>query len=86
MLKPQSIRKGVTITLNGKEATKQEVLDLSSLWTESQENFFRKMLKQGGQMKFNGILIQIIPQEKTVNSRGEKDGGKIIFPTYDMRF
>ena len=86
MIKPQSIRKGVIITLNGKEATKQEVLDLSTTWTESQENFFRKMLKQGGQMKFNGTLIQIKPQEKTVNSQGEKDGGKIVFPSADMRF
>jgi hypothetical protein len=39
-LKPQSIRKGVKITLNGKEAEKQEIIDLSSTWTEKQINFF----------------------------------------------
>ena len=33
-LKPQSIRKGVTITLNGKEVEKQEIIDLSVDWTE----------------------------------------------------
>ena len=34
-LKPQSIRKGVTIILNGKEVEKQEIIDLSTTWSES---------------------------------------------------
>jgi hypothetical protein len=63
-LKPQSIRKGVTITLNGKEVEKQEIIDLSVNWTESQINFFKKMLRQGGKMKINKDSFDIIIQEK----------------------
>lgn len=42
MLKPQSIRKGTSIKLNGKDAEKQEIIDLSLDWTEAQENLFKK--------------------------------------------
>ena len=41
MLKPQSIRKGVQITLNGKEAEKQEVIEMSKDWTVNQETLFK---------------------------------------------
>ena len=85
-LKPQSIRKGVTITLNGKEAEKQEIIDLSVNWTESQINFFKKMLKQGGDTKINGVTIKIVTLEKMVTSRGEKDTGVIIYPGLDTKF
>lgn len=85
-LKPQSIRKGVTITLNGKEAEKQEIIDLSVNWTESQINFFKKMLKQGGDTKINGATIKIVTLEKMVTSRGEKDTGIIIYPGPDTKF
>ena len=63
-LKPQSIRKGVTITLNGKEVEKQEIIDLSVNWTESQINFFKKMLRQGGKMKISKDSFDITIQEK----------------------
>jgi hypothetical protein len=85
-LKPQSIRKGITITLNGKEVEKQEIIDLSVDWTESQINFFKKMLKQGGRTKINGSAFDIIIQAKVLNSRGEKDPGIIIMPGIDDRF
>ena len=85
-LKPQSIRKGVQITLNGKEAEKQEIINLSKEWSESQINFFKKLLKQGGDTKINGVYIKIIPQEKMVTSRGEKDTGIIIYPGPDTKF
>lgn len=85
-LKPQSIRKGVTITLNGKEAEKQEIIDLSVNWTKSQINFFKKMLKQGGDTKINGTTIKIVTLEKMVTSRGEKDTGIIIYPGPDTKF
>jgi hypothetical protein len=86
MLKPQSIRKGVKITLNGKEAEKQEIIELSKNWTEQQESCFKKMLKQGGERNFNGIFFSITPQAPNVNSKGEKDPGKIVYPSSDMRF
>lgn len=86
MIKPQSIRKGVSIYLNGNLAEKQEVIELSKTWSEKQELMFRKTLKQGGEMKINNILIKVIPQDKVVTSTGYKDSGKIIYPSVDMRF
>tara|TARA_R110000868_G_scaffold363622_1_gene625955 strand:+ start:340 stop:603 length:264 start_codon:yes stop_codon:yes gene_type:complete len=85
-LKPQSIRKGVTVLLNGKEAIKQEIIDLSVDWTESQTNFFKKLLKQGGESKINGNVFKVLPQDQVVNSKGEKDIGIIIIPGSDQRF
>ena len=38
-LKGQSIRNGVTITVNGVKAEKQLVIKLSENWVESQEKF-----------------------------------------------
>ena len=64
MLKPQSIRKGVHITLNGKEAEKQEVIEMSKDWTPNQETLFRKTLQQGGEITIKGTLIRITIQEK----------------------
>ena len=85
-LKPQSIRKGVTIILNGKEVEKQEIIDLSTTWSEPQINFFKKMLKQGGDTKINGATINITIVEKMVTSRGEKDTGTIVYPGLDAKF
>ena len=85
-LKPQSIRRGVTIKLDGNVVEKQAIIDLSNDWSENQIEFFKKMLKQGGERTFNGSFIQVIAKEATVNSQGEKDGGKIVYPSDDMRF
>ena len=84
-LKPQSIRKGVTILLEGKEVEKQTLIDLSESWSESQENFFKKMLKQGGEFKIQGRKFNIIPASQIVNSIGQKDGGVVQIPG-DSRF
>ena len=86
MLKPQSIRKGVQITLNGKEAEKQEVIEMSKDWTVNQETLFRKTLQQGGEITIKGILIKITIQEKMVTSAGVKDPGVIVAPGADVRF
>jgi hypothetical protein len=79
-LKGQSIRKGVDIYLNGKLVEKQVVLDLSETWTESQENFFKKMIKQGGSFKINGNSFETKPPEPLLTSKGEKDSGVIVYP------
>jgi len=83
MLKPQSIRKGTSIKLNGKDAEKQEIIDLSSDWTEAQENLFKKMLKQGGEMTIKGVYIKITPKEKVLTSTGEKDPGVLVVKGLD---
>ena len=54
-LSPQSIRKGTTISFNGIEVTKEQVIQASKGWDEKQIDFFKKMLKQGGQFKINQI-------------------------------
>lgn len=86
MLKPQSIRKGTSIIVNGNEAEKQEIIELSKGWSEVQTDFFKKLLKQGGSTKINGVSIKIVPQEQILTSKGEKDSGVITIPGADMRF
>ena len=85
-LKPQSIRKSVTIFLNGREVEKQEVLELSKEWNEKQENLFKRLLKSEGEMTIKGVVIKTVLQEKIVNSFGEKDPKHIISPGADDRF
>jgi hypothetical protein len=86
MLKPQSIRKGVKITLNGKVVEKSEIIELSTHWSESQINFFKKMLQQGGELRINGMFMKITVQDKIVDSTGNKDQGIIVAPGLDQRF
>ena len=72
-LKWQSIRNGVSITLNGEKADKAEVIALSQDWTESQEKFFKKMLQQGGRCKVNGNVFEIVIKERTdIDSKGNR--------------
>lgn len=72
-LKGQSIRNGVSITLNGEKADKAEVIVLSQDWSESQEKFFKKMLQQGGRCKVNGNVFEIIIKERTdIDSKGNR--------------
>lgn len=85
-LKPQSIRKGTTISLNGKVVEKPEIIELSTHWSESQINFFKKMLQQGGELRINGMFMKITVQDKVVNSAGDKDPGIIVAPGLDQRF
>ena len=59
MIKKQSIRSGTIIKLNGVILEKDEVIDLSKEWTESQEDFFRRILSQGGRMKIETGIITI---------------------------
>jgi hypothetical protein len=86
MLKPQSIRKGTTILLNGKVVEKAEIIELSSTWTEKQINFFKKLLQQGGTTKINGVSFVITPPIQVVDSTGNKDQGIITAPGLDQRF
>jgi hypothetical protein len=72
-LKGQSIRNGVSITLNGEKADKAEVIALSQDWSESQEKFFKKMLQQGGRCKVNGNVFEIVIKERTdIDSKGNR--------------
>ena len=86
-LSKQSIRKGMHITVNGDKISKDELISISEEWTEVQENFFRKMLKQGGHFKLKGVKF-IVELEGAINLRadGHKDSGVIQIPGEDSRF
>lgn len=86
-LKKQSIRKSMHITVDGEELTKDELISLSEEWSEIQENFFRKMIKQGGHFKLKGRKF-IVEIDKSIDTRsdGNKDSGIIQIPGDDSRF
>ena len=85
-LSKQSLRKGVHVMMNGKLATKEELIILSESWSEKREVFFRKMLQQGGKFKFNGIEFEIkIRAKLSERSDGSIDGGVVQIPG-DSRF
>ena len=72
-LKGQSIRNGVTITQNGKPVDKKVIIEASETWTEQQESFFKKMLKQGGKYKVGGESYNITLKERSdIDSKGNK--------------
>jgi hypothetical protein len=75
VLKPQSIRNNVKITWNGEPISKQEIIDMSVLWSDKQILFFKKMLKQGGTVKIENNKFKIVITEPILTSRGLKDGG-----------
>lgn len=71
MLSKQSIRKEVTIYLEGKIISKEEMIEMSKDFSENEEKRFRKMLQQGGKIKVQGDLFEIRRTEyKIRNSRG----------------
>ena len=72
MLSKQSIRKEHTILLNRIEMSKDEIIEISKDFTETEEQRFRKMLKQGGKITIQGKPFEIIRSEnKFRNSKGE---------------
>ena len=64
MIKKQTLRKGVVIKCEGELLSKEEIIALSENWNETQEMFFRKMLKQGGNFSLNNHKYRIIPPVK----------------------
>jgi hypothetical protein len=72
-LKKQSIRSNQIITVNGDTIPKEELIARSEEWSEIQENFFRKMLKQGGTFKVAGIKYKVeLIERNDLDSNGNK--------------
>tara|TARA_B100000780_G_scaffold228605_1_gene168071 strand:- start:3008 stop:3283 length:276 start_codon:yes stop_codon:yes gene_type:complete len=76
-LKKQSIRSNQTVTEvignEEKPLTKEELITRSEEWNDVQTNFFKKMLKQGGNFKVAGVKYKVEVKERNdVNSKGEK--------------
>lgn len=86
MLTKQAIRGKVEVLHKGKKLTKEEIIALSENWSEIQQNFFKKMLKQGGKFSIKGFEFYITPEEQLLTSRGEKDAGIITLPGDDAKF
>ena len=86
-LSKQSIRKSMHITSNGDEIHKDELILISEDWTEVQENFFRKMLKQGGHFRLKGVKY-IVELDRSADTRsdGSRDSGVIQIPGEDSKF
>ena len=75
-LKKQSIRKNMNITVNGDVISKEELILISESWSETQENFFRKMLRQGGHFRLNGVKYEVeLIKDSRTRSDGTKDSG-----------
>ena len=82
-LTKQSLRAGVHVMMDGKLATKEELIKLSEDWTEKREIFFRKMLHQGGKFQMEGINYEIILRQNVKErSDGEIDKGVVPIPGY----
>ena len=80
-LKKQSIRKHMTIYVNSSNIPKEELILISDSWNDKQESFFRKMLKQGGTFKINGIKYEIeLSRDMRTRSDGTRDSGVVQIP------
>ncbi len=85
-LKKQSIRKNMLILVNGHNISKEELILISESWSETQERFFRKMLKQGGSFKLNKVKYEVkLIKDLRTRSDGTKDTGILQIPG-DTRF
>ncbi len=71
MIKKQTLRKGVIIKCEGELLSKEEIIALSENWNETQEMFFRKMLKQGGKFTLKGQNFYITTPDLIYNNKGE---------------
>jgi hypothetical protein len=72
-LKKQTIRKTQLITVNGVQVPKEVLIERSEEWSDAQERFFRKMLKQGGEFKVAGIKYKVELKERDdLDSKGNK--------------
>ncbi len=72
MLSKQSIRKGVSIYINGELIEKDEMIEISKEFTEREEMKFRKMLRQGGSFSIKDDSYEIKRKEQiNRNNRGD---------------
>jgi len=79
-LTKQALRQGVHVLIDDVHTTKEELIKMSESWSEKRENFFRKMLQQGGRFRFDGKDFEVKLRERILNSDGEKDGGVVTIP------
>ena len=74
MITKQAIRTGTSIFSEGQILDKDTIIAMSEKWSEKEETFFRKMLKQGGHFSIKGKKFYITVPEQSFNSKGEVEG------------
>ena len=74
MITKQAIRTGTSIFSEGQILDKDTIIAMSEKWSEKEETFFRKMLKQGGRFSIKGRKFYITVPEQIFNSKGEVEG------------
>jgi|TARA_R110000823_G_scaffold254453_1_gene376761 hypothetical protein len=74
-LKLSSIVKTSRILANDARISREDIIKLSEDWSESQITFFKKIVRQGGTFRINGVKFDIKVGDKITNSLGQKDGG-----------
>jgi hypothetical protein len=80
-IKKQTIRSNQTIYTEGVVLSKEEIISMSEGWDEKQTLFFKKMLKQGGQCKINGVPFKILLKEKNdIDSTGDRPKTTPLIP------
>jgi len=85
-LTKQSIRANMLVKVHNIVMSKDELITMSNLWTDKQITFFKKMLKQGGSFKINGVPFEVsIQQRSDIKSDGNLAGPIVKIPG-DGRF
>lgn len=85
-LTKQSIRSNMVIKAHNIVMSKDELITMSHLWTDKQIAFFKKMIKQGGSFKINGVPFDAsVEQRSDIKSDGNLAGPIVKIPG-DGRF
>ena len=58
-LRKQSIRRINEVSIEGKQTTKEELIELSLDWVEKELILFKKILAQGGTCKIKGKTYRV---------------------------
>ena len=72
MLSKQSIRKNVIIYLDNELIEKEILIEMSRDYSKRELDLVRKMIKQGGNVKIQGVSLQFVRTDVRIrNSKGD---------------
>ena len=72
-IKKVSVTKTSTFTIDGEGVVSRErIVDMSHNWTERDITLFKKIAKQGGACKIQGVKYTVDTEEKITNSQFER--------------
>jgi len=80
-IKKVSVTKTSQYIVDGEGIVDRErIVTLSHNWTERDITLFKKLAKQGGTCKLQGVKYIITPGERITTSKGWADGGVPVMP------